>query len=67
MSRQHFIIAAGLGIGAMFVALDDDLVDRGTLNEYRYLEHGAFWAIGVLATAIMLLSALVHVHEVVTG
>ena len=44
-------------------ALDDIyLVDRGTLAEYRYLEHGAFWAIGVLA-AIMLLSAIVAVPE----
>ena len=67
LSNNIFIIAAGLGIGAMFVrSMTIYLVDRGTLNEYRYLEHGAFWAIGVLA-AIMLLSALVHVHEVVTG
>lgn len=67
LSNNIFIIAAGLGIGAMFVrSMTIYLVDRGTLNEYRYLEHGAFWAIGVLA-GIMLLSAIVHVHEVVTG
>lgn len=67
LSNNIFIIAAGLGIGAMFVrSMTIYLVDRGTLNEYRYLEHGAFWAIGVLA-GIMLMSAIVHVHEVVTG
>ncbi|MFO1381925.1 MAG: DUF475 domain-containing protein [Chitinivorax sp.] len=67
LSNNIFIIAAGLGIGAMFVrSLTIYLVDRGTLAEYRYLEHGAFWAIGVLA-AIMLLSAIVAVPEVVTG
>lgn len=67
LSNNIFIIAAGLGIGAMFVrSMTIYLVDRGTLNEYRYLEHGAFWAIGVLA-GIMLLSAIVHVHEVITG
>lgn len=67
LSNNIFIIAAGLGIGAMFVrSMTIYLVDRGTLSEYRYLEHGAFWAIGVLA-AIMLLSAIVHIPEVVTG
>jgi hypothetical protein len=42
------------------------LVRKGTLSEYRYLEHGAFWAILALA-AIMLLSARYEVPESVTG
>jgi hypothetical protein len=42
------------------------LVDRGTLASYRYLEHGAFWAIGALA-AIMLAATIHEVPEVVTG
>ena len=42
------------------------LVERGTLSAYRYLEHGAFWAIIVLG-AIMLLSAKFHIPETVTG
>lgn len=67
LSNNIFIIAAGLGIGAMFVrSMTIYLVDRGTLSEYRYLEHGAFWAIGVLA-GIMLLSAIIEVPEVLTG
>ena len=67
MTNNLFIIALGLGGGAMFVrSFTLLLVERGTLSRYRYLEHGAFWAIGVLA-AIMLLSARYHIHEAVTG
>ena len=67
LSNNIFIIALGLGIGAMFVrSMTILLVDKGTLAEYRYLEHGAFWAILALA-AIMLLSARFYVPEVVTG
>jgi hypothetical protein len=57
----------GLGIGAMFVrSLTVFLVEEGTLSEYRYLEHGAHYAIGVLAV-IMLLSLKYEISEVVTG
>jgi hypothetical protein len=42
------------------------LVRKGTLSEYRYLEHGAFWAIISLG-AIMLVSARYEVPESVTG
>lgn len=67
LSNNIFIIALGLGIGAMFVrSMTILLVDKGTLAEYRYLEHGAFWAILALA-AIMLLSARFYVPEVITG
>jgi hypothetical protein len=67
LSNNMFVIALGLGIGAMFVrSMTIMLVDKGTLSEYRYLEHGAFWAILALA-AIMLVSARVHVPETVTG
>jgi hypothetical protein len=67
LSNNIFVIALGLGIGAMFVrSLTIMLVDRGTLAQYRYLEHGAFWAIIALA-AIMLISARYAVPEAVTG
>ena len=67
LSNNIFIIALGLGIGAMFVrSMTVLLVEKGTLAQYRYLEHGAFWAILALA-AIMLLSARWHIPEVVTG
>ncbi|MES2855825.1 MAG: DUF475 domain-containing protein [Bdellovibrionota bacterium] len=67
ITNNLFIIAIGLGIGAMFVrSLTILLVDKGTLTEYVFLEHGAFYAIGALA-AIMFLNTFVHIHEVVTG
>jgi len=67
LSNNLFIIALGLGIGAMFVrSMTVMLVDRGTLSEYRYLEHGAFYAIIALAT-IMLLSVRFEIPETVTG
>lgn len=57
----------GLGIGAMFVrSLTIMLVDKGTLSEYRYLEHGAFYAILALAV-IMFTGTIVHIPEVITG
>jgi uncharacterized protein len=67
LSNNLFIIAIGLGIGAMFVrSLTIMLVEEGTLAEYRYLEHGAFWAIIALGT-IMFLQTITHIPEVVTG
>jgi uncharacterized protein len=67
LSNNLFIIALGLGIGAMFVrSMTIMLVEKGTLAQYRFLEHGAFWAIMVLA-AIMLLSARFHIPETITG
>ena len=42
------------------------LVRKGTLSEYVYLEHGAHWAIGALAT-ILIVSIGVHINEIITG
>ncbi len=62
-----FLIMIGLGIGAMFVrSLTVWMVEIGVLNEYKYLEHGAHYAIGVLAV-IMLLKIFMNVGEVLTG
>ncbi len=67
LSNNMIVIALGLSIGAMFVrSMTIHLVKQGTLAQYRYLEHGAFWAIIVLG-AIMLLSAKFHIPETVTG
>ena len=67
ITKDVVIIMLGLAIGAMFVrSMTVYLVNRGTLNEYIYLEHGAHYAIGALA-AIMLLGTRVHVPEVITG
>lgn len=67
LTKDIFLISIGLGIGAMFVrSFTLYLVNKGTLSALRYLEHGAFWAIGALAM-IMLLSSQIHIPEVVTG
>lgn len=67
LSNNLFVIAIGLGVGAMFVrSFTLLLVDQGTLTAYRYLEHGAFWAIGALAS-IMFIGVHVHIPEAVTG
>jgi uncharacterized protein len=67
LTHNLFIIAIGLGIGAMFVrSMTVMLVDEGTLASYRYLEHGAFYAIGALAL-LMMLGTVVHVNEAITG
>lgn len=67
LTHNLFIIATGLGIGAMFVrSMTIMLVEKETLNQFQYLEHGAFYAIGALAM-MMLLDLFVHIPEVVTG
>lgn len=67
ITKDIVIIMLGLGIGAMFVrSITIFLVEKGTLDEYRYLEHGAHYAIGALAL-IMLLGMKFHIPEVITG
>ncbi|GAA4749378.1 DUF475 domain-containing protein [Gordonia alkaliphila] len=68
ITSDPILIALGLGfIGAMFVrSMTVYLVRAGTLAQYRYLENGAHWAIGALAT-ILLVSLAVEVSEVVSG
>lgn len=67
VTNNLFIIMVGLGVGAMFVrSLTIMLVDKGTLAEYRFLEHGAFYAIGALAI-IMFVNTVAHIPEVITG
>ncbi len=67
ITSNIFIIAAGLGIGAMYVrSTTVFLVRRGTLKEFVYLEHGAHYAIGALAI-LLLVSMRFHAPEIVTG
>lgn len=67
ITRDVVIIMLGLAIGAMFVrSMTVHLVNRGTLDEFVFLEHGAHYAIGVLAV-ILLVGTVAHVPEVVTG
>ncbi len=67
ITKDIIIIMIGLGVGAFFVrSITIYLVDKGTLNQYVYLEHGAHYAIGTLAI-IMLLAVKFHVPEAITG
>jgi len=67
LSNNMIVIALGLSVGAMFVrSMTIHLVRSGTLSQFRYLEHGAFWAIIVLGI-IMLVSARYHIPETFTG
>jgi hypothetical protein len=62
-----FLIAIGLGVGAMFVrSFTIMMVEKGVLGTFKYLEHGAFYAVFVLAS-IMFANAITHVPELITG
>ena len=67
LSSDIFIIMLGLGIGAMFVrSMTIYLVEMKTLAEYRYLEHGAHYAILALAL-IMFGKMFIHIDELIVG
>ena len=67
LSHDIIIITIGLAIGAVFVrSLTIMFVEKETLEEFIYLEHGAHWAIGILAT-LMFISTVKSVPEIVTG
>lgn len=67
ISTNIIIIMIGLGIGAMFVrSLTIFFVEKKTLAKYIYLEHGAHYAIGFLAT-VLLLKVFIHIPEWFSG
>lgn len=67
ITSDVLLIVAGLGVGAVWVrSLTVFMVRRGTLDSYKYLEHGAHYAIAVLALA-MLMAAIYEIPEAVTG
>jgi hypothetical protein len=67
ITKDVVIIMLGLAVGAMFVrSMTVFLVRKGTLDEFIFLEHGAHYAIGILAV-IMLVSMKYHVPELFTG
>ena len=67
LTTNILLIAIGLGVGAMYVrSMTIMLVERGTLAEFRYLEHGAFYSILALSV-VMFVQSLFHVHELITG
>ncbi|MFL6659109.1 MAG: DUF475 domain-containing protein [Massilia sp.] len=67
ITNDVVIIMLGLAIGAMFVrSLTVFLVEKGTLDEFVFLEHGAHYAIGILAL-IMFASVEYEIPEWITG
>ena len=67
LTNHSLIIMIGLAIGAIWVReVTLALVRNGTLAEFRYLEHGAFWAIAILAI-ILGISPFMHLPEIVSG
>ena len=67
ITNDVVIIMLGLAIGAMFVrSMTVFLVYKGTLQEFIYLEHGAHYAIGILAL-IMFANVHYHIPEWFTG
>ena len=68
ITNDVLLIMAGLGAGALWVrSLTVYLTRTGTLMKYRYLEHGAHWAI--LALVVVMLIKLYHIElpEWMTG
>lgn len=67
ITSNLLIIMIGLSIGAFFVrSLTIFFVEKEILKSFEYLEHGAFYAIGLLAL-LMLVDPLLHIPEWVTG
>ena len=63
ISNNLFVIAAGLGVGALFVRSMTIMLDEtGTLKTFRFMENGAFVAILVLA-ATMFINLFYHLPE----
>jgi hypothetical protein len=67
VSQNIIIIMLGLGVGAMAVrSLTLLMVDKKTVYEFVYLEHGAMWSIGLLAF-LMSIQLFVEVPEVLVA
>ncbi|MEK9195837.1 MAG: DUF475 domain-containing protein [Patescibacteria group bacterium] len=67
ITQEILIIAVGLGVGAIFVrSMTIHMLRSNTLDHYRYMEHGAHYAIGILAV-IMILSLKYEIPEYITG
>lgn len=67
ITKNIFIIMLGLSIGAYFVrSMTLYFVKQNTLEQFRYLEHGAHYAVGILGI-LMLASIAVHIPEALTA
>jgi hypothetical protein len=67
VTKDVVLIAIGLGVGALWVrSLTIFMVRRGTLDSYKYIEHGAHYTIAILA-CILILSIFINIPEVIAG
>lgn len=67
ITKEVLLITAGLGIGALYVrSITVHLLQSNTLATYRYLVHGAHYAIASLGV-MMLLTMRIHLPEWLTG
>lgn len=67
ITKDVLLIAVGLGIGAMYVrSMTVHLLKENTLVHYRYLIHGAHYAILSLSV-LLILSINIKIPELVTG
>ncbi len=67
ITKSILLITAGLAIGAIFVrSMTLHLLDNGTLRHYRYLVHGAHYAILVLS-AMLLAGIRFQIPEFIAG
>jgi len=67
ITNMVLLIAAGLGVGAVWVrSMTLHIVRRNALLKYRYLDHGAHYAIGALAV-MLLLGIRYEIPEALTG
>lgn len=67
ITNKILLIAVGLGIGALYVrVITIHMLRHGVLDQYKYMEHGAHYAIGILA-AIMLASLKFEISEFIAG
>lgn len=68
ISTNVLLIMAGLGAGALWVrSLTVYLVRAKSLSKYRYLEHGAHWAILALGTIMLAKLYYIELPEFFTG
>jgi hypothetical protein len=67
ITDKVLVIALGLGVGAVWVrSMTVYMVRYGTLNAYKYLEHGAHYAILFLAAALFG-SLFIKIPEAIIG
>ena len=67
ITKQVLLIALGLGVGAFWVrSFTIMMVRRGTLTVYKYLDHGAHYAILILSLSL-LIGAIVKVPSALIG